>query len=258
VAEYAFAPGMLTYASATRGFKSGGYNTATISPAVKPETVTNYELGFKSSVLGHRVIFNAAAFVARYDDMQLQFTTRTPDGMLVAVTKNAAKATSQGVEFELFARPVAQLQLAAGAQILRARFDEFIAGNPLAPEQGEIDRAGNPLPGAPDRTFHFTAQYTWSAAFAAGDITLRGDVYDRSRVYYTTFRDPLASEDLGTIANVQLAFESVAGRGLYGKVFVKNVTDKKHVDTILASSTAGYVALYAPPRTAGAQLGYRY
>jgi iron complex outermembrane receptor protein len=258
VAEYLLARGTFLYASATRGFKSGGYNTATISPAVKPETVMSYEVGFKSSALDNRVLLNAAAFVAKYEDMQLQFTTRTPAGMLVAVTRNAARATSKGVEFELLARPWPQLQLAAAAQFLNARFDEFIAGDPLAPEEGEIDRAGNPLPGAPDRTYSVAAQYTWPAAFAATDVTLRADVYNRSRVYYTTFKDPLASEDLGTIANVQLAFDPAAARGLYGKVFVKNVTDKRHVDTILASSTAGYVALYAPPRTAGVQVGYRY
>lgn len=257
-AEYALAPGMLAYASAARGFKSGGYNTATISPAVQPETVMNYEAGFKSSLLGDRVIFNATAFLARYDDMQLQFTTRTPSGTLVAVTRNAAQATSKGVEFEVFARLVPQFELAAGAQFLRARFDAFVAGNPLAPVEGEIDRAGNPLPGAPDRTFNLGAQYIWPAAFGASNIMLRADLYNRSRVYYTAFKDPRASERLGTIANVQLAFDSAAGRGLYGKVFVKNATDKKHVDTILASSTAGYVALYAPPRTVGAQLGYRY
>lgn len=258
VAAYSFAPGVLTYASATRGFKSGGYNTATIGPAVKPEKVTSYEFGFKSSALGQRVVFNAAAFVSRYDDMQLQFTTRTPAGMLVAVTRNAARATTRGVDLEVLARPVSRLQLAAGAQLLRARFDEFVAGNPLMPEQGEIDRAGNPLPGAPDRTVYLAAQYSWPTAFAGSDVALRGDVYHRSRVYYTAFNDLLAAERLGALADVQLAFEAAAGRGLYGKVFVKNVTDRKHVNTILASSTAGYVALYAPPRTTGVQLGYRY
>lgn len=259
VAEYSPARGLMWFASATKGFKSGGYNTATVgSPAIKPETVVNYEAGVKSAWLNNRVVFNATVFEAKYDEMQLQFTTKNAAGALVAVTTNAAKATSKGVELELVAKPMPHLQLAAGAQFLNARFDKFLAANPLNPAAGILDRAGNPLNRAPDSTFSLSAQYTWPSAFANKDVTLRADAYNRSRIYYTTFKDPLASEELGTLMNAQLSFEPNGARGLYGALFVKNITDKKHTEDILASATAGYISYMAPPRTVGVRIGYRY
>ena len=259
VAEYSPARGLMWFASATKGFKSGGYNTATVgSPAIKPETVVNYEAGVKSAWLNNRVIFNATAFEAKYDEMQLQFTTKNAAGALVAVTTNAAKATSKGVELEVVAKPMPRLQLAAGAQFLNARFDRFLAANPLKLAAGVLDQAGNPLNRSPDSTFNLSAQYTWPSAFAGKDVTLRADAYNRSRIYYTTFKDPLASEELGTLLNAQLSFEPNGAGGLYGALFVKNMTDKKHTEDILASSTAGYIAYMAAPRTVGVKIGYRY
>jgi iron complex outermembrane receptor protein len=258
VAEYSPARGLLWFASATKGFKSGGYNTATISPAIKPEYVTNYEAGLKSAWLNNRLIFNGSAFQAKYEDMQLQFTTKNAAGALVAVTTNAAEATSKGIDLEFIAKPTPRLQLSGGAQFLNARFDKFLAGNPMNPAEGVVDRAGNPMNRAPDSTFSFSAQYTWPSAFEGKDVTLRGDAYKRSRIYYTTFKDPYASEELGTVLNAQLSFEPTGTSGFYGSVFVKNITDNHYTEDILASSTVGYISYMAPPRTFGVQIGYRY
>jgi iron complex outermembrane receptor protein len=259
VAEYAPNKDLMWYATSTKGFKSGGYNAQAIGPVLDPEYVTNYEAGLKSTWLGGKLRVNASAFDMKYDNMQLQFSTKSPvTGALVTVTTNAAKSTSKGLELDFAARPAPRLEVSGGIQVLRAEYDEFSAANPLNPAEGVISRAGNPLPRAPHVTANLGVQYTWPSAFEGTDVTLRVDGYHRSRTYYSPFNDPLASEELGFIGNVQLSFEPAGLRGLYGAVFVRNFTDKVYHLDVQISGTAGYGSFVAPPRTYGAQLGYKF
>lgn len=67
-----------TYVSYNRGFKSGGYNTTSVTPnqaALKPETLDAYEVGVKSELFDRRVRFNVAAFHYKYRDIQVTQTT---------------------------------------------------------------------------------------------------------------------------------------------------------------------------------------
>lgn len=59
----------MLYASATKGFKSGGYNTNAIQPAFDPETSINYEAGLKSKLFDDRLYLNLVAFYTQYSDM---------------------------------------------------------------------------------------------------------------------------------------------------------------------------------------------
>jgi iron complex outermembrane receptor protein len=258
VAKYAVTDDTMLYASYSKGFKSGGYNTLSIGAAWQPERVANSEVGFKSTLLDGRLHVSADAFISKYNNLQLQFTNRTPAGALVAVTTNAAKATSKGIEANADARPTENLLFTVGVQLLRGRFDSYVSTNPLNPAPGAVDQKGNPLLRAPDVTVNFAMQYTWPAAIAANDVTFRFDGYHRSRIYYTAFKDSNASEELNFLGNVQLSFASPEKMGLYGAVFVRNITDKIYHTDILASSSAGYVGYIAPPRTFGVQLGYRF
>ena len=101
-------------------------------------------------------------------------------------------------------------------------------------------------------------QYTWPSAFEGKDVTLRADGYHRSRMYFSPFKDEIASEELGFLGNIQLSFEPTGNRGMYGALFIKNITDKVYHTTIGVSPSAGYLSYLAPPRTVGIQLGYKY
>lgn len=259
VAEYAPSKNLMFYGSGSKGFKSGGYNAQAIGPVLDPEHVTNYEAGMKSTWLGGKLRVNASVFDMKYDNMQLQFSTKNPvTGALVTVTTNAAKSTSRGVEFDFAARPAPRFEVSGGIQILRAEYDKFSAANPLAPAAGVLDRSGNPLPRSPHVTASLGVQYTWPGALQGTDVTLRADGYHRSRTYYSPFNDPLASEELSFIGNLQLSFEPTGQRGMYGALFVRNFTDRAYHLDIQVSGTAGYGSFVAPPRTYGAQIGYKF
>lgn len=95
---------VLVYGSVSTGFRSGAYDMAQADPEliglpVAPETVTNYEIGFKSRFLDNRAQLNIAAFDTTYEDLQFYVNAVGAGG--ASATTNAGEATVQGVEVEI-------------------------------------------------------------------------------------------------------------------------------------------------------------
>ena len=90
--------GALAYVSATRGFKSGGFNISStaVGRGYAPEWAWSYEGGWKSALMGGRSRFSTSAFVMDYTNLQVQ----TPIGIGVLDIRNAAAATIRGIEVE--------------------------------------------------------------------------------------------------------------------------------------------------------------
>jgi iron complex outermembrane receptor protein len=115
--DYRFSPEVMVYATTGTGFKGGGIGPRPFNPAQArgfgPETLTSYELGVKTDLWDRRVRFNVAAFYSEYDGIQLallscpQFGGPGP----CALPQNAGDAHIQGVEAEVFARPIDGLQI---------------------------------------------------------------------------------------------------------------------------------------------------
>ncbi|MCX7170026.1 MAG: TonB-dependent receptor, partial [Proteobacteria bacterium] len=105
VAEYSPSKETMYFASVTKGFKGGGYNTFTIQAPFNPEHVINYEAGMKSTMLNGKLRINASVFTMEYSDMQLAVVHTVPGGggAFVSETKNAAKATIDGIEIGVVA-----------------------------------------------------------------------------------------------------------------------------------------------------------
>src|SRR3546814_3257159 len=88
----------MVYASATRGFKSGGFQLGDGRPFL-PEYVWSYEVGLTSTLLDRRLRANFSAFYYDYTNLQVVEYTNG-----VASTTNAIKATLQGVAAEHIGR----------------------------------------------------------------------------------------------------------------------------------------------------------
>jgi len=100
--------GTLSYVSATRGFKSGGFNSraasaATIGPFA-PEKARAFEVGLKSDWYDNRLRVNVAAFWNKYEDLQVSVfrpaSVGTGEEQVVA---NNANERARGVEVEVTA-----------------------------------------------------------------------------------------------------------------------------------------------------------
>lgn len=118
------------YASASRGFKSGGFPGRAFGAAefvaFDPETVWTYEAGVKAQRFNGRLNMTAAYFYNDYQDLQLNGFGQDPDtGQFVSLFTNAAQAKIQGLEFGMNARPTSQLTIDASLGYLDSEYDEF-------------------------------------------------------------------------------------------------------------------------------------
>ncbi len=160
--------GLMAYASISRGYKAGGFNTdGTLDPDLRqydPETLTNYELGVKGRFLDGRVDARITAFYMRRNDVQIA-TSQTrvrSDGSteFIEFTGNAAEGINAGLEAELAIRATDSLEIMASLGLLRSRYKSFVNSN------GE-DLDGREQAHAPGYQFAARARYAFSPAWYA-------------------------------------------------------------------------------------------
>jgi iron complex outermembrane receptor protein len=106
---------VLLFASATRGFKSGGWNARgtdrrTLLP-FDPEIVWSYEAGAKTEWLDNRLRVNVTGFFLDVKDLQTPSAFVSPTGGVTFITQNFADYENRGLELEVTAVPVEGLNL---------------------------------------------------------------------------------------------------------------------------------------------------
>ena len=89
----------LVYAFAARGYKPGGFNS--VASEFRPETVWNYEIGWKSRFLDQHLRTQIDAFYNKYHDFQ--FEVIEPSTGFTGV-KNISQGTIKGVEAQVQGR----------------------------------------------------------------------------------------------------------------------------------------------------------
>ena len=173
-------PDVMTYALWSRGYRGGGFNgrPATIGAAINaynPETLDNYELGFKTEFLDRRVRLNGAVFMMKYKDMQQDLDVPAPGTSTGRENRtiNASKADLKGIELDLTAKAAEGLTLSAKLGYLDAKYKNFF---------GDIYSTGRPV----DATFlkiRRAPKWTWDLGFnwekevGPGTVWLSGDLH---------------------------------------------------------------------------------
>jgi len=188
-----FKPGAasLLYATASKGFKSGGTQTtgtAQLRNEFDPETLWSYEAGFKGDLLNRRLRVDVAAFYMDWEDVQqfirFQFIDPTT-GLLRAVTgvDNATSARTYGVELATQAAVTERLRIGGQVGYLRANYGSY----PNALIDGQvINASGKRLINAPEWTAGLNAEYT-QKVFQRYDAYVRAELAYRDEQLSDTF-----------------------------------------------------------------------
>lgn len=234
--NYKVTSDIMTYVSAAKGYRSGGFNAIATDPefyTYNPEELWSYEIGSKMAFMNNRLILNWAVFYMDISDMQV--TEALPTGY--SYLTNAAEATGKGVELELTARITNTLSLMGGFGYTDIEFDSF------SDIQGDYE--GNKNPWAPDYTFNIGAQYRHVAGFFA-----RADLIGYGKMYFdktnTAYRDPYK------IVNVKIGYE---GEPIDVYVYGKNIFDERYDAKDLYD---GSWDIYSQPGEVGLQIVYRF
>lgn len=241
--------GYLTY---SRGFKSGGINLGGLQTPFKPERLTDYEVGLKADFFDRRLRTNLSAFFYDYRNLQVN----KAEG-LTLVTRNAAKARLYGIEAEITALPVDELQIKLNGGWLHSEYLEYSDILDIAQPRVVRDLAGNQLPYAPEFKVDGEIGYTFRTDI--GDITPRVNASWTSRVHFSPFNLDYNSQPARTELNLYLDY--AAGAGWTASAFMRNATNVLYqVAGAFASATSGYgvLGLVAPPRTFGLTLTKRF
>ena len=159
--QYDIDPQSMAYFTYSRGYKGPAYNvffneTALQTNVLKPETSNAYEIGLKSRLLHDRVQANFAGFIQDFTDYQANFASDVA-GALVTRLINAGTVSTKGVEGDLTARPLSNLDLTGLFAYTEATVDQF-ACPPNAANSCNIN--GEKLPFAPKWKLDARARYT--------------------------------------------------------------------------------------------------
>lgn len=265
---------VLVYASAARGYKSGGINMAGIpnlpdgSPAlsnavVRPEVATTWELGLKTQAFDRRLTANLAIYRTDVDDYQANVVDTGP-GALRGYLANAEKVEIQGVEVDAFARPSEHLDLYANLAWTDAQYASFANGpcplELIGAATVACDLSGRDLPGVSP----WAASVGGEAHRDGQFLGLTGEVYGGfDAAWRSTYNSDASVSryteiDGYTVVNLRAGLRAEAGWEAF--VWVKNALDEDYLQFVSIQSGNSGLIVGNPgdPRTVGVTLRARY
>jgi iron complex outermembrane receptor protein len=273
--DYQLAPDVMGYVSASRGFKSGGFNVraqATAFPAsAEPfddEVLDVVEVGLKSILADRQLVLNTAAFYGEYTDIQVStFTAFDSNGdgvddAFFGNFVNAGDATMKGLEVEYGWNPraVQWLGLEGHVSWLDAEPDSVLDEN----GDGFVDT--QVITNAPEYTASLRLRFDRPAFGGLFTAVVGGHYRDESVLTNEGGADPRnPSRPLQPLTQdgyttVDASLNWLSGDGTWGlKVNGYNLTDEEYVTNGYNIPVLGVVTgSYGPPATVVAGVEYRF
>ncbi|MCP4118468.1 MAG: TonB-dependent receptor [Desulfobacteraceae bacterium] len=243
-----FTENIMGSVSVSKGYLIGGYNyTSAFSEEAltyDPEYTWNYEMGLKTTWLNDKLLANAAVFYIDIDDKQVREADPTRPAPGAQHVKNAAKAHSQGIELELQAKPMPNLDLFAGFGYTEAKIDSWVSTDPGG---NTFDYEDKYLIFAPKCKYNLSAQYRHGTGFFGRiDLLTVGD-------YYCDSKNTLEHDAYQTV-NLRLGYESEHFDVI---LWGKNIFDEESFNYMVNFGPNVLVA-DGDPMTAGVTVTYRF
>jgi len=245
----------MVYATFSQGYRSGGFNGRVDSDDAArqpydPETVDNYELGFKSEWMGRRLRFNGAIFQMDYKDKQeeLQLPSEGATGQKTVVV-NAADATIQGIELEFQAFISEGLSLRGNIGYLDTEYDKFS----YVSTTGPVDLSGLNFRRAPDLNATLDATYEWEVG--GGTAWVRGAYHFLGEHFIDVSNAPELENDDQHLVDVSINY---ASNGVQLSLYGRNITDEDGYAHGFDVSGLWAYAIPRSPRTWGLEVIYNF
>jgi len=245
-----FTDNLMMYASATNGFKSGGWNARGSSSAAlqafAPETIWSYELGMRGDWMDGRLRTNITMFYSDLED--LQTTSATPDGQFL--TTNAGGLEVPGIEAEITALPTDNWQIFAALGWQNAEYQD-LPGGCVTPNADLAAYDADCNIAEPKRSPHQTYTLGTSVDFSLGGVTVTPNIMLRYLgSQYPGTRNSGYNESV-TLLNAGVKL-SMADSRWELNLECKNCGDKTYTQSFL------FTRYYNMPVTYLATLKYRF
>jgi len=274
-ASFKLGDNTMLYATAARGFRSGGWNTEIVTANPRTfagrefadESVWNYELGIKNQAWDDRLTLNAALFEMKYSDMQVAqlepfvFNGVPVPGALVSTITNAGKSRVRGGELEFRLRATESLLLSGGVGYADAEYTSYTDRTAAG---ATLNFKGNKLDSAPKTTYNLSAAYELPIS-ASLKFSARLDWNSRADYYRLGGRNNNPAVDLVQgyeLLNGRIGVVATDGRWevfLFGDNLADNDYTLSRLGTGLPPFTpTGQAATLGRPRYVGLRAALRF
>jgi len=250
--DHRFSPEFLGYASVNRGFKSGGFNTATPgSVPFEPETLDAYEAGFKSDLFDGRVRLNAAAFYYDYKNLQIQ---RLLAGAITVI--NGASARNYGIDADMVVAVTPNLRLTSGFGWNSPEFSSFPDCPISVPAGGAPSTTGscegNLIPLAARFSGSLAADY--ALRLESGTINFNGNIYYNSGFHPEA--DNVMKQERYALVGASVDYNLTSGISV--GVYAKNLTNQRVINFATTIPNGTHTGYFQAPRSYGVRIGYSF
>lgn len=241
---------VLAYVSATRGFKSGGFNLTSMETGrgYAPEWAWSYEVGLKTVSASGDAHVNVAAFHTRYTDLQVQTGIRPG---LIDVS-NAAAATNRGIEIEATTAAGGSARAGGHLSWLDARYDRYVAtgiGGSVA------DVAGHSLNNAPE--WSGRVWFEWLLPLTpAASLSLLADSTWQTTAFFTPFNDAVQRQASYALLGGSAEFRPMHRRWSLA-VYARNLTNEQYITGTFGTAAPAIGGRPGEPREIGVQFAVR-
>jgi outer membrane receptor protein involved in Fe transport len=235
----------IIFASASKGFRSGGFNGAGAPPALQtfePETLWTYEIGTKQNVLDKTLFVEASIYYNEYTNVQSNAVN--PNNPGVALVQNAGEASGLGFDFGFRATPSENFAVSGSLGYNNMRFDTPTVSN----------LPGDPLDLVPDWNVSMAVDWTPQLSESV-ELLAHADVNFTDEAQITlrslTFPTAIESSQARTLVNGRVGALISDRFEVYG--FIQNLFDERRI--VLPSFGAFFEPIFTQPRTVG--VGFR-
>lgn len=279
-AAYRWNAHVMTYGSAARGYKAGGFNLDRVQSSdglssggqgILPvddtsfpgEFVDSYELGAKTTWADGNLLLNATLFHQTYTNFQLNSFLGTS-----FVVRSIPEVVSQGIDTEVLWQPIRGLLLQGGLTYADTRYGDERPGADFIEPTGNLYKLpGSQVSFAPYWSGSASVTYEWRFANA---LMARFNIGAKYMSDYNTGSDldPEKHQGAYTVVNARIGF-GAQNRAWTVELWGQNIFDEEYVQVgfdaplqnvspVPGNPVNSYNAFLGAPRTYGVTFRVMY
>jgi iron complex outermembrane receptor protein len=250
--NYKVDPNVMLYASVTNGFKSGGWNGGSATPArvlpFRPEVTWSYEAGVKSELFGRKLRLNLNGYLANTKDIQITSGIIPPgETAIISLARNAGTLQSYGLEWETAYAVNRNFNLFVNGSLNHAEYTSISLTPGVAPSL-QVQMSTGPVR-VPTFQLASGATYKVPVDALAGSVGLTG-AYRHNSPYWVALLNT-AKAPTEDFVDLTVTYDHQDGKwgGSFG---VTNLTNQQTI-------TANFLALFpGDPRRVMGKLWFNF
>lgn len=266
-AQWDISDDTMLYASATTGFKSGGFGARSNNPALfefEDEEAKSLEIGAKTGFWDGRGELNAALFMTKYEQLQVS----SFDGVLGFNVGNAEDAEVMGIELDGRVKLSEALEMNYAVSWLDFQFKDYLGPCYKGQTATGVDSFGSPACDYDGKENNFSPDLSASLGLRyeqsiGKDLLFNAslDVNYVAEHYTAPDLDPLSQQGAETKVNMRIALADQSDTwelALLGRNLTDELTQNFANDVPLTGAARTMFAMTERPRSIALQGTYRF